>query len=69
MKNKKEEKLVLIVFIVSFVILNIIGYVFNIDILKTIDKNDNGHSIYFVSLFISLVISIISDIIFKNIKK
>lgn len=66
MNNKKEGNLVLIVFIISFVILNIIGYIFNIDILKIIDKTDNGHVIYFVSVFISLVISIISHIIFKK---
>ena len=69
MKNNKEEKLLLIVFIILFVILNIIGYIFNIDMLKIIDKTDNGHTIYFVSTFISLVISIISYIIFKNVKK
>lgn len=68
--NKKEEKLVLTIFIISFVTINIIGYIFNIDILKIIDKTDNGHAIYFISIFISLVISIISDIIFKyNIQK
>lgn len=69
MKNNKEEKCLLIVFIISFVILNVIGYIFNIDILKIIDKTDNGHTIYFVSVFISLVISIISYIISKIIKK
>lgn len=69
MKKKKEERNILIVFWSSFIILNLIGYLINIDILKIFIIRENGRDFHFVSLFISLFISIAYHIIYCVISK
>lgn len=66
---KKEERNMLIIFIGSFIITNLIGYLMNIDILKTRIAREDGFTYHFVSLYISLFILIIYNIIYRIITK
>ena len=66
---KKEEKNMIMIFGIIFIILSLIGYLMNIDILKFSIKTENGHITYFVSLYISLFISLIYYIIIKLLNK
>lgn len=69
-QNKKKEEInLIIVFLISFLILNIIGYLFNIDILKLSVHDGNTRTTYFVSVYISLFISILYYIIYRIINK
>ena len=67
-KNKKEINLI-IIFLVSFLILNLIGYLFNVNILKLFVHKGNSRTIYFVSTYISFFISIIYYIIYRIMNK
>lgn len=67
--NKKEERNIIIVFWISFIILNLIGYIFNVDILKTFLIKENGMDFHFATAFISLFISIIYYIIYRIINR
>ena len=62
----KEEKRLIIIFCVIFTIVNLIGYLLNIDILKTLIIKDSGYTIYFIPTFISLTITLIYYIIDKR---
>lgn len=66
---KKVEKNMIMVLICSFILLNLIGYFMNIDILKFSVKTENRHTTYFVSLYISLFISFVYYIIVKLLGK
>lgn len=68
-EKKKEERNIIIVFWLVFIILNLIGYVFNIDILKTFLIRENGRDFYFISILISLLITLIYYIIYCVINK
>ena len=61
--RKKEEMNLIIIFLVSFVFLNLIGYLFNINTLKLFVHNGSNRTIYFVSVYISVFVSIIYYII------
>lgn len=69
MEKKKEEKYIFIVFLGSFIITNLVGYLMNIDILKTSIVRENTRTIHFVSLYISLLVTIIYYIIYRIISK
>lgn len=69
MEKKKEEKNIFIVFLGSFIITNLIGYLMNIDILKTSIVRENTRTIHFVSLYISLLVTIIYYMIYRIISK
>lgn len=66
--KKIEEKMIIII-ISLFILLSLIGYLMNIDILKFSIKTETGHVIHFVSLYISLVVSIIYYVIMKLLAK
>lgn len=66
---KKEEKNLIIVFISSFVLISLIGYLMDIDILKFNIIRENGYTIHFVSLYISLFVSLIYFVIVKLLNK
>lgn len=66
---KKLENRLVVVFGILFIIINLIGYLFNIDILKISVRENNGYTIYFVSVYISLLLTLIYCIIYKIIKK
>jgi len=66
---KKEEKNLIIVFMSSFILISLIGYLMNIDILKFNIVRENGYTIHFVSLYISFSISLIYYIIVKLLNK
>lgn len=68
-KKEKEERNILIIFWCSFIVINLIGYLMNIDMLKTVIIRENGHTLHFVSLFSSLLISIIYHIIYRLVSK
>lgn len=68
-EKNKEERNILIVFWSLFIILNLIGYLMNIDILKTFLIKENGNDFHFASVFISLFVSIIYHIIYCIISK
>ena len=57
-KNREEINLI-IIFLVSFILFNLIGYLFNIDVLKLFVHEGNNRATYFVSVYISLFISIV----------
>ena len=66
---KKEEKNMIMIYLCSFILLTLIGYIMNIDILKFSIKTETGHTTYFVSLYISLFISLVYYIVIKIIKR
>lgn len=66
---KKLENKLVIVFCVSFIIINLVGYLFDIDILKLSVREQNENTIYFVSVYISLLITLICYTIYKILKK
>lgn len=61
--KKREEINLIIIFLVSFILFNLIGYLFNIDVLKLFVHEGNNRATYFVSVYISLFISIVYYII------
>lgn len=66
---KKLENKLVIVFCVSFIIINLVGYLFDIDILKLSVREQNENTIYFVSVYISLLITLICYTIYKILKR
>ena len=69
MEKKKEERSIFIVFLGSFIITNLIGYLMNIDILKTSIVREDSYTIHFVSLYISLLVTIVYYIIYRIMSK
>lgn len=65
----KKDKITIMIFLSSFIFLNVIGYFFDIDILKTLIIKENGFTFYFASLYISLLIIIIYRIVTKHARK
>lgn len=66
---KKEEKNMIMIFGITFMILSLVGYLFNINILKFSVKTETGHVLHFVSLYISLVVSLSYYGVIKLLKK
>jgi len=54
---KYKDKFTLAVFLIIFITYNIVGYFFNLDILKFIMFNNNGFSISFIALFIPIILA------------
>lgn len=69
MKMNKEEKKLVVIFISVFIIINLIGYIGNIEILKILREIENGRVISFAPVFISLLLTAIYCIITKIIQK
>ncbi len=65
---KKKETIAMALFLSSFIVLNVIGYLFNIDILKTVSVKGNEFTYYFVSFYISLLTTFLYYIIAKLLK-
>lgn len=65
---KYIDKFTLISYLIIFLIYNIIGYFFNIDILKVFVINSNGAELSFVSLFAPLLSAYIIYYCTKNLK-
>lgn len=55
MSNK--DKFILITFLITFVIYNIIGYIFDVDVLRFIIFHKNGFGVSFVTVITPLITS------------
>ena len=62
---KKETKL-FIVFLTTFVLLNVIGYVFNVEVLKTVLRTEGKLELHFIPLLSGLVLSVLASLIIKE---
>lgn len=59
-----ENKLV-IFFLAVFILLSLIGYLGNIELLQTLQTTENGGSISSVPVFISVLVTIIYNVVLK----
>lgn len=64
-KKLKLEDLLVLIFISIYLIGNIIGYIFDIEILITSIKDDNGYTINFIPIYISLVLTGLFHLLYK----
>lgn len=64
-KKLKLEDLLVLIFISIYLIGNIIGYIFDIEILITSIKDDNGYTINFIPIYISLVLTSLFHLLYK----
>lgn len=64
-RMKKEMKLV-IIFVVCFALLNVIGYCFQIEILKTILINSNNFEFGFVPIISSIIVTFICGLFIRK---